>query len=388
MSRVVFFCIPAWGHTNPTVEVVRELVRRGHAVHYYTFEPFREKLTAAGAEVTLCDPFLPPPPKDLERKVGRDFAALMEMAADVTLALEEKVCRELVEFQPDVIVSDSVCFWGKLFAGKLGIPYVCSCTTFAFNQYTARLMRPSCPEIVRSILGMGRVNRKMVLLRRHGYPVEKLTDLIQNDNDTDTIVYTSREFQPMAETFSQRYAFVGPSVAEPAADNAEKHRPLVYISLGTVMNLQLDFYRNCIRALSRENMDVVMSVGTEETLEALGRLPPNFQAAARVDQMGILSRADVFVTHCGMNSANEAIWCGVPTVLFPQQSEEGAVAARMEELGLGLRLRRGTPKAIRQAVFDVLVEKMYRANTLHLSAAFRACGGAQAAADKILSVIQ
>ena len=29
MSRIVFFSIPAYGHTNPTVEVVRQLVRRG-----------------------------------------------------------------------------------------------------------------------------------------------------------------------------------------------------------------------------------------------------------------------------------------------------------------------------------------------------------------------
>ena len=124
MSRIAFFCIPAWGHTNPTVEVVRTLVRQGHQVLYYSFVPFREKLEEAGAEVVLCDSFLPPPPKDLDKKVGKDFSVLVEMAADTTLALEEKVCRELAEFQTEVIVSDSVCFWGKLFAWKLGIPYV------------------------------------------------------------------------------------------------------------------------------------------------------------------------------------------------------------------------------------------------------------------------
>ena len=48
MSRIVFFNIPAWGHTNPTLEVVRELSRRGHQVCYYSFEPFREKLEEAG----------------------------------------------------------------------------------------------------------------------------------------------------------------------------------------------------------------------------------------------------------------------------------------------------------------------------------------------------
>ena len=142
MSRIVFFCIPAWGHTNPTVEVVRTLVRQGHQVRYYSFAPFQKKLEDAGAEVVLCDGFLPPPPSNLDKKVGKDFSALMEMAADTTLALEDKVCRELTEFQTDVIVSDSVCFWGKLFAWKLRIPYVCSTTTFAFNIQTARLMKP------------------------------------------------------------------------------------------------------------------------------------------------------------------------------------------------------------------------------------------------------
>ena len=44
MSRIAWFCIPAWGHTNPTVEVVRALTARGHQVRYYTFAPFREKL--------------------------------------------------------------------------------------------------------------------------------------------------------------------------------------------------------------------------------------------------------------------------------------------------------------------------------------------------------
>ena len=124
MSRIVFFCIPAWGHTNPTVEVVRQLTDMGQQVRYYSFAPFREKLEAAGAEVICCDEALPPQPKDLDKKVGRDFAALVEMVTETTLTLEEQVCRELEEFQPDVAVSDSVCFWGKLFAKKLGIPYV------------------------------------------------------------------------------------------------------------------------------------------------------------------------------------------------------------------------------------------------------------------------
>lgn len=385
MSRIVFFCIPAWGHTNPTAEVVRQLTAMGHRVRYYSFEPFREKLEAAGAEVICCDEALPPPPEHLDKKVGRDFASLVEMVTATTLALEEKVCRELGEFQPDGIVSDSVCFWGKLFAKKLGIPYVCSTTTFAFNRQSAALMKPKAGELLRGLAGMPRIGRMMALLRRHGYPVDKVTDLLQNDNETNTVVYTSREFQPMADTFSEHYAFVGPSLPERKERTAEKLRPLVYISLGTVIHDRRRFCRNCAAALADMDADAVLSVGTADNLRALGTLPPNIQAEERVDQLAVLQQADVFLTHCGMNSASEAIWYGVPTVLDPQQSEEAAVAARMEELGLGLRLPTEAPEDIRKALETVLENPAYQERTERIARSFQAAGGAKAAAEYILS---
>ena len=385
MSRVAFFCIPAWGHTNPTVEVVRCLTQQGHQVQYYSFEPFRLKLEAAGAEVVLCDDYLPPAPEDLDDKVGKDFAALIEMIADTTLALEEMVCERLVAFAPDVIVSDSVCFWGKLFAKKLGIPYVCSTTTFAFNQHTAKLMKPKGEELLRSVLGMPRIRRKMKLLRKHGYPVKSFVDLIQNDNETNTIVYTSREFQPMAETFGDSYAFVGPSLPLNVIRQVEKDRPLIYISLGTVMHHgKGGLYRNCVEALADLEADVVLSVGTEENLATLGAIPSNVIARASVDQLDILSRADVFLTHCGMNSASEAIWFGVPTVLFPLQSEESVIAGRMEQLGLGIRLKSERPEEIKRAVKEALGNAAYRENTVKIGDTFRAAGGASLAAEKII----
>ena len=376
--NIVFFSIPAWGHTNPTVEVVRELCRRGHALRYYTFTPFRETIEEAGAEVILCDDFLPPQPEDLDARMGKDFACLIEMITDTTLALDGKVMADMAAFRADVIVSDSVCFWGKLFARKLRIPYVCSTTTFAFNQESAGAVKLKGKELLYSILGIPRIGRCVKRLRAQGHPVEKFLDLIQNDNETDTIVYTSRSFQPMAETFSDRYAFVGPSLRELPEGGGPKERPLVYISLGTVMFDRSGFFRACAKALGDMDLDVVLSTGKEGVLTDL---PANFQAFPRVDQLAVLRRADVFITHCGMNSANEAIWFGVPTVLYPQQSEEGAVAARMEELGLGVRLKDET--AIRAAVEKVLNDPVYRENTRRLSQDFRCCGGAKAAADKI-----
>ena len=70
MSKIVFFCIPAHGHTNPTLGVVRELVSRGHEVWYYSYEPLRQKIEEAGAKFVPWDNYdreLKLTPKDAAR---------------------------------------------------------------------------------------------------------------------------------------------------------------------------------------------------------------------------------------------------------------------------------------------------------------------------------
>ena len=57
MSKIVFFCIPAHGHTNPTLGVVRELISRGHQVFYYSYNMMREKIEATGATFVSCDEY-------------------------------------------------------------------------------------------------------------------------------------------------------------------------------------------------------------------------------------------------------------------------------------------------------------------------------------------
>ena len=59
MKRIVFFCIPAHGHTNPMLPVAAELAKRGNAVRFYSFNDFKEKIISTGAEFISCDRFLP-----------------------------------------------------------------------------------------------------------------------------------------------------------------------------------------------------------------------------------------------------------------------------------------------------------------------------------------
>lgn len=388
MSKIVFFSIPAYGHTNPTIEVVRELVDRGNEVLYYSFNEFKDKIEDTGAKFISCDKYLPELRPEDEKKIGKDFSGLIEMIADTTISLDEKVCRELKVFNPDCIVSDSLSFWGKLFAQKLNIPYICSTTTFAFNKYTAKMMKQSFMEVVHMFFGMRRINKKIKLLQRKGYYVKNFVSMISNDNDTNTIVYTSKEFQPMSETFSSKYSFVGPSVSKLIVKPKDKKRKLIYISLGTINNKNVNFYENCIKAFKDCDVDIIMSVGRDTDIKSLGNIPNNFEVKNSVEQIAILQEADVFITHCGMNSVNESLYYGVPMVLFPQHSEQRMVANRVDYLGAGLMLKENRSKNIKDTVFKVMNDNGYKEEAIKLLKSFYNAGGSNKAADVILQLIK
>lgn len=386
--KIVFFCIPAHGHTNPTLGVVRELTARGHQVRYYSYKPFREKIEAAGAEFVPCEEYDAEQrltPQDAA-KIGKNLAFSTQILVDTTLALDERVCRDMESLHPDCIVADSMAVWGKAAALKLGIPFVSSTTTFAFNKYSAKIMKQGLGELAGMLFSMPKIQKNIRRLQEKGYPVKNILDILQNDDRTDTVVYTSPQFQPCADTFSDKYAFVGPSV-RPAESVFNKERDkLVYISMGTVNNNLLRFYKECIRALGDTAYQVVLSVGEQVDTGALGALPENVAVYPYVDQMAVLSQADVFLSHCGMNSVNESLYCGVPLVMYPQTSEQGGVAARVAQLGAGLLLEKAEAEKIRETAVHVLEEASYRENAASIAEGFRKCGGAKAAADKILAV--
>ena len=389
MSKIVFFCIPAHGHTNPTLGVVRELVRRGHQVKYYSYEPFRAVIEAAGADFVPCDAYdaqLGLTPRDGER-IGKDLAFSTHVLVETTLALNDMVCRDMAAWQPDCIVADSMAAWGKAVALKLGIPFVSSTTTFAFNQESAKIMKQSFRELLAFFTAMPKINKDVRRLQATGYPVKSVLDLIQNDQNTHTIVYTSPEFQPCAESFSDKYAFVGPSV-RPAREQVTKtHEKLVYVSMGTVVNDRLALYRNCIAALAGENVQVILSVGDQVDIAALGPLPENVSVYSKVDQIAVLEQADAFLSHCGMNSASESLYFGVPLLCFPQTKEQGGVAARVTALGAGIMLENTSQSAIKAAVKLLLSDTKIRENAAEIARGFHRCTGPVAAADKIEQVI-
>jgi MGT family glycosyltransferase len=397
MPKALFLSLPLHGHTNPSLPVVRALVERGHEVSYYSAAAFALKVEEAGA-------YYRPYRNAFLANITNLPERLEELSWLLTRTTGELLAQELDAFRaerPDYIITDSVAPWGHWIGEKLRVPVVTSVSTFALNRHVLRYAvthgaRPKSARLVWSKLK--HIAKSVALARRlrreHEVKGPGMTGLVFGHSDLN-VVYTSREVQPCAETFDERFQFVGTSLAPrreepPVAAPEDATVPLIYVSLGTLFNAAPDFYRACFAAFRDEPVHVIMSIGTHVAAASLGEAPPNVVVKPHVPQLDVLERAQVFLTHGGMNSVSESLYHGVPVVVVPQMSEQAMVGQRVEELGAGMCLTpdQRTSEHLRASVKRLLGDGRFRRQAAVLGQSLRTAGGAARAADVIQAFVR
>src|SRR5256712_12439822 len=102
--RIVFLGVPAQGHTNPTLPVVAELVRRGDEVIYYSTASFREAIERSGATFRPYAGFEAYDDRPMGENAFR-LAATVLLASKIALP---PLLEELRPGRPDLIIHDSM----------------------------------------------------------------------------------------------------------------------------------------------------------------------------------------------------------------------------------------------------------------------------------------
>ncbi|CAK5072109.1 unnamed protein product [Meloidogyne enterolobii] len=66
----------------------------------------------------------------------------------------------------------------------------------------------------------------------------------------------------------------------------------------------------------------------------------------------------LFISHCDLNSLNEAMYAGVPLICIPYAADEFYNASLVEHLGIGIyvHLGEGFAEALRGALKSILVD--------------------------------
>ncbi|CAN5749932.1 glycosyltransferase [soil metagenome] len=395
MATAVVLCYPTHGHIAPKLAVVEALVRRGERVIYYSAERARAKIEQTGAEFRAYaydyNDFDPNPPTE-------GLFSDMERLLKLSEAMLPGLLVELRAIQPDYLLLDSKSIWGNLAGQILRVPAITLSVVFALHEklvdaayLVPRLYNGATPDVLqRALLHLhSYFEVAQRLSQQYGIHCPNLVEFLGNPQPLN-IIFTSQLFQLGGEHFDAHYKFVGPSLgARPAASDFPFEQlsdaPLIYISLGTVFNQLPDFYRACFAAFADEPYQVVMAIGKNIDRSALGEPPANFIVSDFVPQLEILERAALFITHGGMNSANEGLLYQVPLVVVPQRGDQYMVAGRVAELGAGLPLftPQATPERLRATAMQVLTDPRFKQGAQRVGESLQAAGGFQRAADEI-----
>lgn len=372
MTKILMINIPMHGHVNPTIALTKELVDRGHDVTYLINKEFRKKIAPTGANIITYEA------QTSKKLVVRDLFTTMSTIYYKALEISGDF---------DCLIYEMVFLFGAKLGEELGIKTVCLTSTFALNEnifqdkgFLYNIMKT---KVFSKVLSRILIKDKKL---RH-------TDLIYellNHNPDLNIVYTSRQFQVHNEDFDgKQFVFIGPSIGgrlhESDIPFDQMKEKIVYISLGTVSTNSLDFFKTCIKAFKDTNVSIIMSIGKQITIEDLGTIPTNFNIYPFVPQVAVLEHTDLFITHCGMNSANEAMYYGIPVIGVPQRGDQPIVAKRMRELGLGevIDKKHVTAASLRTMTGKILNDSTYQSNMAKLRQGMRSAGGYSKAADEI-----
>jgi MGT family glycosyltransferase len=386
MKKIIFFGLPAYGHINPTLNVAKELVKRGNIVLFYSTEEFKSLIESAGVYYRSYQYSF-----DFDRSITRDMGLLAQKCITLTDKKVLSILEEVKKENPDCIVHDGGALWGKLISQKLSIPAISVCCTLA-SHYSLWYHYPlECFGAV--IKNKRNISKAFVmywhLAIKYRMKTYRFEDLYINKEPL-TIIFTSKSYHPCAKYFDASFAFVGPSIAPRNEKNdflhkLKKNRKIIYISLGTIVNDNIAFYKMCLDAFKNSSYQVVISLGGRFDPEMLGKIPENIIVRRYMNQLDLLQHVDLFVTHAGMNGINESLYYGVPMVLIPDTEEQTVLALRVQELGAGICLDKEklTKKQLITSVEKVLYTDSFVEKAIILQKELRKTGGYKEAADRI-----
>ncbi|OGK35204.1 hypothetical protein A3F60_03780 [Candidatus Roizmanbacteria bacterium RIFCSPHIGHO2_12_FULL_39_8] len=392
--KFIFLTIPAYGHLNAMLGVAKGLVDKGHKVIIYNTKEFEAKIRGTGAE------FRTPPVsiEEIDFRLMRNFFKIIEISLEMTKLVIPPLIKIVKGEKPDCILHDSLTAWGKIVGAKTNTPAVSLVPSVGINlQVLLASGRHIFPDVIKLIKEPLRtrnfIREYFKLYRRYALKRPSLFDILSNTEKLN-IIFTSRYFQPQSESFDDSFKFVGPIIY----DRNEKEglellinssKQLIYVSMGTVYNDDIEFYQRIIKTFADKSYRVFISTGKYINQKKLGTIPQNIFVKRYWPQLEILKKASLFISHGGMNSINESLYFGVPMILFPQIQEQRINSARVEELGAGIYYKHDLKsKIFLEKVEEVIKNSSYKSSAEKIGKTLKQAGGIDSAVNHILGYIQ
>lgn len=339
------------------------------------------------------------------RRVIRDVAMTTDM-----------LCREapsrLRALAVDAVIADQMEAAGGLVADHLGLPFVSVACALPVNREprvplpVMHWMAAADPAGLQMNQGSERVYDWLMrphaeVIARHAaaFGLPPRTRLDQCLSPLLQIAQTVPGFDFPREAAPPTLHAVGPlrGAAEPEdaldrhAPGAVADRPFVFASLGTLQGGRFRLFLRIARACRAVGAQLLVAHCDRldaRQCDALRRVGATW-VTGFAPQRAAVARADVVITHAGLNTVMDALAAGKPMLALPIAFDQPGCAARVVHAGAGLRLFPGlaTTGAIRAALERLLGEPRFAEAARALAPEVRAAGGTALAADLVEGVL-
>jgi zeaxanthin glucosyltransferase len=412
--KIGFVSLPLSGHLNPMTALARKLQSRGNEIVFFgvpdvepvaraaklDFVPYAEKEYPVGSIAKGWS--------GVSRLHGEDVVryTLRELSPGLLETALRYLPEKLAEAGVEALVLDTVYFFLELVPMHLGIPYVhvWNVLNMDFSGET-----PSClfswpykttPEAVaRNREGLKIVGELLAQTVAVAQPyAEKVgleidwTDPGATTSKLAVVTQTPKEFDFPNIPWPPQFHYAGPfhdgAGREPVPFPWEKltGKPLIYASLGTLVNGLEPVYQTILKAVGPlPGIQVVLSVGKNINLDDLGPIPANTIVVRSAPQIELLKRAVLCITHAGLNTALESLAQGVPMVAIPIGYDQPGVAARIAHHGAGefVEVADLTVERLSEVIRQVRTKPSYRDRARYFQKVIAETHGLDVAADAI-----
>ncbi|MFI2640992.1 macrolide-inactivating glycosyltransferase [Streptomyces sp. NPDC018610] len=387
-AHIAMFSIAAHGHVNPSLEVIRELVARGHRVTYAIPPLFAEKVAETGAEVKPWNSTLPTPDDDPSAWGTTLLDNVEPFLNDAIQALPQLI--DLYrDDEPDLVLHDITSYPARVLAHRWGVPAVSlSPNLVAWEGYEEEIAEPMWAEPKKTERGRAYYARFESWLRENG--ITQHPDPFTG-RPARSLVLIPRALQPHADRVDERvYSFVGACQGD-RAEQGDWERPagarkVALVSLGSAFTRQPAFYRECVEAFGDlPGWHLVLQIGKRVDPAELGEVPGNVEVRSWVPQLAVLRQADLFVTHAGAGGSQEGLATGTPMIAVPQAVDQFGNADVLQELGVArhLPMEEATARTLRDTALALVGDPEVARRLEEIQAGMAEEGGTRRAADLI-----
>jgi zeaxanthin glucosyltransferase len=407
--KIAFNPLPAPGHLNPTITLAKKLVSRGHEVvivGHLDIEPFIE---ATGLPFIPCceDVYpagsIPKIIRDLSQMSPRDASDYAIRSLGIQTESMFKSMPKVFEREGiEAVVLDSYEVFGEILPLTMGMPYaqVACAAHFDFSGGTPLCLFDSPFSTTPDAVDRNRKSAARIVKQyaeAHKGVWEQGTKLgIDWENPAATFSNLAFVTQmPLEFDFTEVKLCDSFRYAGPLHDGKRRTEidfpwdkltgePIVYASLGTVANGNIEVFRMIIDAVKRQKtFQLILSIGNTIAIEELGTVPQNAIVLRNVPQMEVLQKASLCVTHAGLNTVLESLAKGVPQVAIPITHDQPGVGARVtaKRTGTIVPLAELSVDRLSAAICEVMENPIYRSNARDFEKLIEQRNGVEMAAD-------